>query len=102
MDGRLNMQNDTIENLKRHLPEIKEKFKVKEIGLFGSYVKGNIKKSSDIDVLVEFEEGYKNFDNYMELRFYLEDTFKRKVDLVLKVALKEEIKPYILKEVVYV
>ncbi len=96
------MQNDTIENLKRHLPEIKEKFKVKEIGLFGSYVKGNIKKSSDIDVLVEFEEGYKNFDNYMELRFYLEDTFKRKVDLVLKVALKEEIKPYILKEVVYV
>lgn len=55
-----------------------------------------------MDILVEFEEGYKTFDNYMELKFYLEDLFNCKVDLVLKSALKEEIKPHILEEVVYV
>lgn len=96
------MQNEVTNKLKNHLEEIKTKFKVKEIGIFGSHIKGKSKKSSDIDILIEFEEGHKTFDNYMELRFFLEDMFNCKVDLVLKSALKEEIKPYILREVVYV
>ena len=96
------MQNKITKKLKEHLPEIKSRFKVKEIGIFGSHIKGKAKKKSDIDILVEFEEGFKTFDNYMKLRFYLEDLFARKVDLVLKSALKEELKPYILSEVVYV
>lgn len=96
------MQNKITRVLKAHLPEIKTKFKVKEIGIFGSHIKGKAKKRSDIDILVEFEEGNKTFDNYMELKFYLEDLFGCKVDLALKSALKEELKPYILSEVVYV
>lgn len=96
------MQNEITKKLKDHITEIKGKFKVKEIGLFGSRIKGKAKKRSDIDILVEFEEGYKTFDNYMELKFFLEELFNCKVDLVLKSALKEEIKPYILAEVVYV
>ena len=96
------MENKIIKELKNHLIEIKEKFKVKEIGVFGSWIRGETKKKSDVDILVEFEEGYKTFDNYMELKFYLEDLFNYKVDLVLKSALKEEIKPHILEEVVYV
>jgi len=96
------MQNKITRRLREHFPEVKSKFKVKEIGIFGSHIKGRAKKGSDIDILVEFEEGYKTFDNYMELKFYLEDLFGCKVDLVLKGALKEEIKPYILSEVVYV
>ncbi len=95
------MQNDIIKRLKRHLSEIKTQFKVKEIGIFGSRIKGKAKKGSDVDILVEFEQGYKTFDNYMDLKFYLEKRFGCKVDLVLKNALKEELKSYILSEVVY-
>ena len=96
------MNKRFFETFRKHLPKIKEKFKVKEIGIFGSQIKGKDKKESDIDILVEFQEGYKTFDNYMELKFFLEDLFKCKVDLVLKSALKERIKPYILSEVIYV
>ncbi|MGQ9510249.1 MAG: nucleotidyltransferase family protein [Thermodesulfobacteriota bacterium] len=96
------MQNKLIKKLKSHLPEIKQKYKVKEIGIFGSQIKGKFKKKSDIDILVEFEEGGCTFDDYMELKFFLEGMFQRKVDLVLKNALKEGLKPCILSEVVYV
>lgn len=96
------MQNEITKKLEKHNTKIKEKFKIKEIGLFGSRIKGKAKKGSDIDILVEFEQGYKTFDNYMELKFVLERLFNCKVDLILKSALKEEIKPYVLAEVVYV
>lgn len=96
------MQNRITEKLKNHLVEITTRFKVKEIGVFGSRIKGEAKKGSDIDVLVEFQKKDKTFDNYMELKFFLEELFNCKVDLVLKSALKEEIKPYILPEVIYV
>lgn len=96
------MKKTATDKLKNHLPEIKTKFKVKEIGIFGSRIKGKDKKRSDIDILVEFEKGCKTFDNYMDLKFYLEELYGCKVDLVLKDALKEELKPYILSEVVYV
>jgi len=43
----------------------------------------------------------KTFDNYMDCKFYLEDLFKRKVDLVMKESIKKRLKPYILGEVVY-
>ncbi|HOK80529.1 MAG TPA: nucleotidyltransferase family protein [bacterium] len=88
--------------MKKTSSEIRSKFKVKQIGVFGSQIKGKAKRHSDIDILVEFEKGCKTFDNYMELKFYLEDIFNCKVDLVLKDALKEEIRPIILSEVVYV
>lgn len=95
------MKNRITDKFKKHIIEIKTKFKVKEIGIFGSRIKGRAKKGSDVDILVEFEQGYKTFDNYMDLKFYLEKLFGCKVDLVLKNALKEELKPYILSEVVY-
>lgn len=95
------MQNKITGKLKSHLAEITKRFNVKEVGIFGSCVKGKAKKGSDIDILVEFEEGHKTFDNYMELKFFLEELFNCKIDLVLKSALKEEIKPYILPEVIY-
>jgi len=60
------MENKTIEILKDNLSYIKTRFKVKEIGIFGSQIKGTAKKRSDIDIIVEFEEGCKTFDNYIE------------------------------------
>lgn len=80
--------------------EIK-KFGIKRIGLFGSYAKNKQKPKSDIDLLVEFKKGKKTFDNYMDLKFYLEDLFGGNVDLVVEEALKIELKPNILKSVKY-
>jgi uncharacterized protein len=81
-----------------HRREILE-FGVKTIGLFGSLAKGKGKSSSDIDILVEFRNP--TFDQYMDLKFFLEDLFGKKVDLVLRDTLKPRIRKYILDEVVY-
>lgn len=95
----------TIEELKKilsvHKPEIKEKFNVKSIGIFGSYVRSEPKIKSDVDVLVEFTEPIGMFD-FLDLEEYLQNIFKLKVDLVSKKALKPKIGEYILNEVVYI
>jgi len=85
-----------------HKDELRQRFKVKQIGIFGSYVKGRPKKRSDIDILIEFEQGGETFDNYMELKFFLEELFNAKIDLVMRNVLREEIKDDILSEIEYV
>jgi len=92
---------DAISTLKEHEKFIRKKFGVKRIGIFGSFARGEEKEDSDLDVLVVFEEGQKTFDNYMDLKFYLEDLFGREVDLVTEKALKPQLKDIIMKEVVY-
>ena len=92
---------DAISTLKEHEKLIRQKFGVKRIGIFGSFARGEEREDSDLDVLVEFEEGQKTFDNYMDLKFYLEDLFGREVDLVTEKALKRQLKAIIMKEVVY-
>lgn len=74
---------------------------VKRLGLFGSFLKSSENNKSDVDILVEFQKDKKLFDNYMELKFFLERLFHRKVDLVIKEALKPEIEPYVIREVKY-
>ena len=87
--------------LRQHEQEIRERFGVERIGIFGSFVRGEEKPESDVDVLVEFRDGEETFDHYMDLKFYLEDLFGRKVDLVMKDAIKRRLKEPILSEVVY-
>jgi len=88
-----------LENLK---PELVKKYKIKEIGVFGSWVRGEQKKNSDIDILVEFEEnaGISLFD-FIEIEDYLRKKVGIKVDLVEKKALKPYIGKNILREVIY-
>ena len=74
---------------------------VERIGLFGSFVRGENTNESDVDVLVEFKSGEKTFDNFMNLAFFLEDVFGRKVDLVTRESLSPFIGPKILAEVEY-
>jgi len=76
-------------------------FGVKKLGLFGSFATGRQKKNSDIDFLVEFEPGKKNFRNYMSLKLFLEDLFERQVDLVTANGIREELQAAILDRVVY-
>lgn len=64
---------------------------VHRIGLFGSHVRGEEREESDIDLIVEFGEGKKNYDNFIELCFFLEDLFGKKVDLLTP----ESISPFI-------
>ncbi|VVB91541.1 Nucleotidyltransferase domain protein [uncultured archaeon] len=78
-----------------------KKYGVRRLGLFGSYIRNEQKPTSDIDILVEFEKGKTTFDNYMDLKFFLEDLFKCKVDLVMYNAIKPDLKPYILGSVKY-
>lgn len=75
---------------------------VRRIGLFGSFVRDEAGEESDIDILVEFVEGGRSFDTYMDLKFFLEDLFRRKVDLVDRDTIKPALRPYILRSVRYV
>jgi len=88
--------------LRQHEPELKRQFGVEKIGIFGSYARGEEREDSDVDVLVIFQKNKKTFDNFMGTRFYLEDLFHRKVDLVTDTALKPLIRYSILQDVVYV
>jgi hypothetical protein len=90
---------DILEMINKY--DLEKKYGIKRIGVFGSFAKNEQKETSDIDVLVEFEKGAKTFDNYMNLKFFLEDLFDRKVDLVIIDALKPDIKDRVLKEVKY-
>ena len=88
--------------IKNQKKELEQRFGIKTIGIFGSYARNEQTEKSDLDVLIEFKEGYETFRNYMQLKFYLEDNLGMKVDLVIASTLKERLKPYIMKEVLYV
>ena len=92
---------DVLALLRKHEPEIKKRFGVARIGIFGSFVRGEERQDSDVDVLVSFRKGEETFDNYMDCKFYLEEIFGRNVDLIMNGAIKKRLRPYILGEVVY-
>lgn len=93
-------RDDILSKLKELKPVLHKDFAVKEIGLFGSFTDGSFTEESDIDILVDFERpiGWKFFS----LEIYLEKIFNRKIDLVTKNALKEQLKESILQQVNYV
>ena len=92
---------DVLALLRQAIPDLKKLFGVAKIGIFGSYIRGEERPDSDVDVLVLFRKGEETFDNYMDCKFYLEDLFGCKVDLVMKGSIKKRLKPYIVREVVY-
>ncbi len=95
----MNTRNEILTKLKELKPALYKDFAVKEIGLFGSFSDDSYKDDSDIDILVELEKpiGWK----FLTLEMYLEKIFGRKIDLVTKNALKEQIKDDILQKVKY-
>lgn len=94
--------NTIKEKLKTNKKVISEKFGVKEIAIFGSYVSGEQNPSSDIDIHVILEEGRTTFDNYMDLRFFLEDLFDAKVDLLINNSIRKELRDVVQKSFIYV
>lgn len=106
------MQNDNLlqkltdtERLIAHLtmlkPEIISRYKAKEIGLFGSFVRDEQKNNSDVDVLADFDEEADLFD-LVGLAQFLEEKLNRKVDVVPKNALRTELRESVLREVVVI
>jgi uncharacterized protein len=94
-------QQEILNELSKNLNTWKEIYGVKKIGLFGSYSREDQKDTSDIDVLVEFDRSKLSFDNYMELKFNLEDCFGKRVDLVIIDDIKPALKQSILGSVKY-
>jgi len=88
-----------MELLCKHAGEMRSRFSVQRIGLFGSYSRRESRVKSDIDILVKLSEP--TFDNYMDLKFFLEELLNREVDLVMAETLKRRLRPGILRDVIY-
>ena len=80
--------------------EVRQRYKAKIKGIFGSYVRDEEKKESDIDVLVEFDEGA-NLLDLTGLSLFLEEKLNCRVDVVPESAIRKEIKDSILNEAAY-
>ena len=87
--------------LRDQKPMLRQKFRVKEIGIFGSFVRGEQKDTSDLDLLIDFEEPI-GLIRYVGLQNYLSDKIGERVDLITKSGIKPRIRGQILKEVIYV
>ncbi|MFZ3136579.1 MAG: nucleotidyltransferase family protein [Thermodesulfovibrionales bacterium] len=93
-----------IENIKKilaeHRDELREKYGITEIGIFGSYVRGEQKRRSDLDILVEFNKPI-GFFEWIDAEEYITKLLKTKVDLVPRKNIRPELREIILREVVY-
>lgn len=89
-----------LKTLNKNRLKIKE-FGVKNIILFGSYARDEQNENSDIDFLVEFRKNRGNYDDYIKLMHFLEDIFNKKIDLIEKDYLREELKPYVFGDKIY-
>jgi len=94
-----------LDRIEKSLSNVKKesliKYKAELVGIFGSYATGTQKVSSDLDILVRFEENATLFD-FVGLSDFLEETLKVKVDVVPVDTLRKEIKSHILQETVYI
>jgi predicted nucleotidyltransferase len=79
--------------------EILRQYSVKRIGLFGSYVRDQPRRGSDMDFLVEFEKP--TYDNFYDLSVSLERLFRRRIELVTRRSLSAHLRPFVEKEVAW-
>ena len=95
------MTRNEIMHLIREHDDFLIRHGVKRIALFGSHARGDERADSDIDLIVEFDAGRKNYDNFIEICFFLEDLLGRKVDLLTPESMSPYIRPFIEKDVQY-
>ena len=94
-------RNEVLEVLGRHSEELRERFYVRSLRLFGSVARDESSEASDIDILVGFS-GPRTFSGYMNLRIFLEDLLGAKVDLVTESGLKDRVRPYVERDAIRV
>lgn len=95
--GRLPSLDEIMQRLREHLPQLREEYRIRYVWLFGSFVRGEQHKRSDLDVLVEFEEA-PTLPRFISLERKLREITGIKVDLVSIRALKGDIGEHILRE----
>jgi predicted nucleotidyltransferase len=100
MEGKKMKKDEILEILEDVKAEAMRRYKGDIKGVFGSYARGDEQEDSDVDVLVDFGENASLFD-LVGLELFLEEKLHHKVDVVPQSSLREEIKPYVLKEIVY-
>jgi hypothetical protein len=95
-------KSPVVKKLEAEAPAIRTQFGVKKIGIFGSFARGEQTRKSDVDVLVDFAEGYATLRNFVGLSDYLEALFRRKVDLLTEPSISDLIRPYIEQDVIWI
>jgi hypothetical protein len=95
-------KDNVLKALKSNKLKLSE-FGIRNVGLFGSYIRDEQSRESDIDLLIDFEPEKENFDNYMAVYDFFEKIFENeKIEVVTKNGLSPYIEPNILNEVQYV
>lgn len=94
-------RTEVVSQLQAHMPEVKERFGVRDLALFGSTSRATAGAESDIDILVAFD-GPATSGRYFGLQFYLEDLLGKTVDLVTDKALRPELRPFVEQEAIRV
>jgi uncharacterized protein len=89
-----------LQILTQQKPSLLKTYRITEIGLFGSYARGEQRDDSDMDILIEYEKAPSLF-TLVELRDYLSELFAMKVDVVTRNGLKPRIRERVLAEVIY-
>lgn len=93
---------DILRELKNEQPHLRETFHVSRLGLFGSFARNAASDESDIDLLVEFDGEVDLYETKQQLRDYLGQRFRRRIDLCRERYLKPFAREEILREVIYV
>ena len=93
--------NQILAILKEKKEYLQKSYPFSELGIFGSYARGDFNEESDIDILVDFDKRIDGFE-YIRLAHELEDTFKQKVDIVSRKGIKPRYLPYVEKSLIHV
>lgn len=95
------VKDSIIQKINSEMPNLREKYQVEKLGVFGSVARDESTADSDIDILVEFKTPV-GFFHFIRLENYLSELLGKKVDLISQKALKPVIKEDVLREAIYV
>ena len=93
--------HQVLKILESQKKELEKKYPISEMGLFGSYARGDYNEDSDIDILVDFNDRIDGFD-YIKIAHHLEDAFKQKIDLVSRKGIKAKYIPFVENNLIHV
>jgi len=92
-------EHAVLKRLSSKIEEIRKRFSVKTLSIFGSAARGELADGSDVDILVVFDQKA-TFDLFMDLKFYLEELLGTSVDLVTDKALRPQVRQAIEGEII--
>ena len=101
MPAYVSIKEEVLSKLEANLPEIRERFGIETIGIFGSVARGDDTPESDVDVMISFLPFHTNYHNLLGVNHFLMDLFGRKVDVVTINGISPYIKPYVESDIIW-